>query len=319
MANQVLITPDALATSAKKYRKDLLMMPVIALQSSLDHMTLRMGIRGEETVGELSGTIEVGPYSETRTDTSDTNVKGRSLTTFRGSVIKKFSPNSVADSIYGSTILSGEGLKNTDITQLVLVFLAKKVSKALNSSLFSATRNAGGSTTAELYNGFDTIAAAEITATTISVANKNLYEFPAAITSSNAVDSLKAFYRASTDELQGEPTKLFVSKSIYNAYVDDYQASHGAVPYNTSFKKTYLEGSDDMCELVALPNKKGQPYIQLTTKSNMLIGVDQMSQEETVNVEKFEAFVLTFSMVMYFGTQYESISPERLLVGKLFV
>jgi len=320
MSNQVVITPEALATSAKKFRKDLLMMPVIALQSSLDHMTLRMGVRGDETVGELSSDIEIGPYSETRTDTSDTSIKGRTLTTFRGSVIKKFSPNSVADSIYGSTVLSGDGLKNTDITTAVVAYLVKKVSKALNANLFKAVRDANGDTTFALFNGFDTIAAAEITGGKITKALGNLYEFTEAITSTNAVDLLKAFYRAAKDELQGEPiSKLFIPKDIYNAYVDDYQASHGAVPYNTSFKKTYLEGSDDSCELVALPNKKGQPYIQLTTKGNMLIGVDQMSQTETISVEKLDALVLTLVMVMYFGVQYESISPERLLIGKLFV
>lgn len=319
MANQVVITPDALATSAKKFRKELLMMPVIALASSLQHMTLRTGVRGEEIVGELDGAIEIGPYSESRTDTSDTTIKGRTLTTYRGSVIKQFSPNSVADSIYGSAILSGDGLKDTDITMKVVAFLAKKVSKALNSSLWTAVRNASGSSTADLFSGFDTITDAEITGNNISVAKKNLYQFDAAITSSNAVDKLKAFYRAASDELQGESSKMFVPKDIYNAYVDDYQQSVGAVPYNKEFKKTFLEGSDDMCELVALPNKKGSKYIHLTTKTNMLVGVDQMSQEETITVEKHHPFVLDFVMVMYFGTQFESISPERLLVGKFYV
>jgi hypothetical protein len=319
MSNQVEITPEDLAKSAKKFRKDLLMMPVIALQSSLNHMTLRMGVRGDETVGELSSDIEIGPYSETRTDTSDTSIKGRTLTTFRGSVIKKFSPNSVADSIYGSTVLSGDGLKNTDITTAVVGYLVKKVSKALNANLFKAVRNANGDTTTALFNGFDTIAAAEIAASEITEAKGNLYVFTEAITSTNAVDLLKAFYRAAKDELQGESAKLFISKDIYNAYVDDYQAAHGAVPYNNTFKKTYLEGTDDSCELVALPNKKGQPYIQLTTKGNMLIGVDQISQTETISVEKLDGLVLTLVMVMYFGVQYESISPERLLIGKLFV
>lgn len=319
MSNQVVITPEDLAASAKKYRKDLLMMPVIALESSLKHLTLRTGIRGEETVGELDGTIEVGPYSETRTDTDDVTVKGRTLTTYRGSVIKKFSPNSVADSIYGSAVLSGDGLTSTDITLKVVAFLAKKVSKALNKSLWSAVRNAGGSSTADLFNGFDTITAAEITAGNITVAKGNRYDFAAAITDSNAEDSLKAMWRAASDELQGESCKMYMSKSIYNSYCEDYKASNGSLPYNKEFKKTYLEGSDDMCELVALPNKKASPYIHLSTKSNMLVGVDQMSQEETIGVEKHHPLVLDFVMVMYFGTQIESLSPERLLVGKLFV
>lgn len=112
---------------------------------------------------------------------------------------------------------------------------------------------------------------------------------------------------------------MFISKTVYNHYCDDYQASHGALPYNKEYKKTFLEGSDDNCELVALPNKKLSPYIHLTTKTNMLVGVDQQSDLEKITVEKHAAFVLQFVMAMFFGVQFESISPERLMVAKLFV
>jgi len=315
----VLVTPEALALSAAKFRKDLLMMPVIALATSLDHMSLRVGIRGKETVGQLAGSIQIGPYSATREDSDAVTIKGRDLETYFGSVIKNFEPNAVAKSIYGDTVLSGQGLTNTAITVLVVGFLAKQVSKEINKVLWSAVRNGAGTTTADLFNGFDTITAAEITATTISVAKGNLKELAAAITSSNAVDTLKSIYQGASDELQGESTKMFISKSIYNAYCEDYQASNGALPYNTAFKKTYLEGSDDLCELVALPNKKASPYIHLTTKSNMLVGVDQMGDVETIGVEKHAAFNLQFVMAMFFGVQFETISPERLMVAKLFV
>ena len=317
----VEITPEALALSAAKYRKDLLMMPVIALQSSLAHMSLRIGIRGKETVGELDGDIELGPYSETRVDENGVGVKGRDLETYFGSVIKNFSPNSVAKSIYGDSVLSGPGLTSTAITQMVLAYLAKKISKNLNKVLWSAVRNPAGTGTADLFDGFDTITTADMAGATpkISVAKKNLIELTAAIDANNAVDKLKEIYRAASDELQGETTKMFISKTVKQAYEDDYQASHGALPYNTAFKKTFLEGSDDTCELVALPNKKNSPYIHLTTKGNMLVGVDQQSDTEKITVEKHAAFVLQFIMAMFFGVQFESVSPERLLVAKLFV
>ena len=315
----VTITPAELAASAAKFRKDLLMMPVIALQTSLMHMTLRVGIRGKETVGELDGDIEIGPYSETRVDETGVNVKGRSLETFFGSVVKNFSPNSVVKSIYGDVALSGTALTNTQITQMVLAYLAKKISENINKNLWSAVQNDAGTGTADLFNGFDTITKNEITAGKISVAIGNLKELTAAITVNNCCDVLKGIYRDATDELQGEVTKMFVSKTVYNMYNDDYQASHGALPYNTAFKKTFLEGSDDQCELVALPNKKNSPYIHLTTKGNMLVGVDQMSDVETITVEKHAAFVVQFIMAMFFGVQFESISPERLYVAKLFV
>jgi len=102
-------------------------------------------------------------------------------------------------------------------------------------------------------------------------------------------------------------------------YEKCYQAENSALPYNKEFKKTFLEGSDDLCELVALPNKKTSPYIHVTTKGNMLVGVDQQGDTEKITVEKHAAFVLQFIMAMFFGVQFETVSPERLMVAKLFV
>lgn len=319
----ITITPEELAKSAAKYRKELLMMSVIALQSTLQHMSLRTGIRYKETVGELSGSIEMGPYDETRVNESNVKITGRELETFFGSVWEKFSPNSVYQSIYGDSIVMGEGLKNVPIAKAVLAFLMKKLSQSLNKNIWGAVRNPVGTTTADLFNGFDTITQSEVTAGNIATAKGNLFEFAEAIDATNAVDQLKAYFRAASDELQGDgddavKLKMFIPKSIYNAYVDDYQMTVGAVPYNKEFKKTFLEGSDDLCELVALPNKKGSPFLHLTPKKNMLVGVDQSSDTEKITIEKHEPFRLDFVAAMFFGTQFESISPERLLVGKLY-
>lgn len=314
----LILDADVLAKSAIKIRKQLLAMVVIGLQNTTQHMTVRPGIRYKEVVGELSGGIEVGPYSESRIDKSDIKATPRELETFFGSVVKEFSPNSVYQSIWGSSITKGEGLKTTEITNLVLAYLMKQMSKSFNKCVWNAVRKSDGDKTTDLFNGFDTIAQTEITAGKLSKDLKNLFPFMEAIDSTNAVDMLKAFFRSASDELQGENTKLFIPKFVYNAYVDDYQATVGSVPYNKEFKKTFLEGTDDMCELVALPSKKGSDFIQLSTKENMLIGVDQESDLEKITVEKHAAFVLQFIATLFFGCQYESISPERLLVGKLF-
>lgn len=70
MANNssVDLSADALSTTAHIYRKELLQMPILALEKSLQHMTLRPGIQYKETVGELSGDMQLGPYSDTRED-----------------------------------------------------------------------------------------------------------------------------------------------------------------------------------------------------------------------------------------------------------
>ena len=314
---KVNITDTDLATSARTYRKDLLMVPVHALAKSLQHMTLRTGIRHSEKVGELTGDIEIGPYSETRVDDENVGIITRELKTYLGSVVKKFSPNSVAQTVYGSSITKGESLTNVEIVRLVLAFLAAKIGAGIDRHLFNAVRNASGTKTVDLFDGSDTITAAEVTAGNIATAKGNLYEFSEAITKLNAVDQIVAFCRAADDFLQEtKGAKLIISRDIYNAYVDDYKATTGAIVYNDKFLQKSVEGFSNI-ELVPMYQKKGAPFIQLTTKSNMLVGVDQESDEESLIVEKHAPFVLDFIATMFFGAQFETLDKSRLLVGKL--
>ncbi len=293
------------------------MVPVHALAKSLQHMTLRTGVRHSEKVGELTGDIEMGPYSETRVDDKAVSISTRELKTYLGSVVKKFSPNSVAQTVYGSSITKGESLTNVEIVRLVLSYLSAKIGAGIDRHLFNAVRKADGNKTVDLFDGFDTITGQEITSDSISTDLGNLYEFSEPITKLNAVDQVVTFCRSADDFLQEtEGAKLLISRDIYNAYVDDYKATTGAIVYNDKFLKTSVEGFDNV-ELVPMYQKKNAPYIQLTTKSNLLVGVDQEGDEEDIVIEKHAPFVLDFVATMFFGTQFETLDKTRLLVGKL--
>lgn len=304
-----------LSTSSAKLRKELLKMPVFALGDFLQHVTLRTGIRYSETVGELTGSMELGPYSETRIDSDDVNITPRTLYTFLGSVVKKFSPNKIYQSIWGSNFTKGEALKSTDITQQVLAFLSKKVGEALYWAQWNAVRNDGGEKTKDLFNGFDTITKKEIDGDKISAALGNQYVLDiSTIDATNAVDTLKSVWRAADDHLKAQKCKLFVPPSILDFYNDDYKATTGNIAYNQQFNQTFVEGSENKCEICALPNKANSEFLHLTTRQNMLVGVNQMGEDETVSVEKHEAFVLQFIMTMFYGVEFESINKERMLV-----
>ena len=314
----ITVTPEQLQKSAVQFRKELLMMITIGLQSSLQHMTLRPGVQYKQMVGEIRGNTEFGPYDPNRKNT-DTDIKGRELEVFLGSVIKEFDPNNVVQSIYGSLILSGEGLKNVPITKAILAAELKSLSAKLNQALFGAVRNASGTKSIDLFNGFDTIAKTEIAGGDIAVAKKNLFEFGEVITSSSAVDLLKTYYRSATDELKSIPTKMYIPFSVMEAYEDDYRQTVGSVVYNKSFEKRFLEGSNGLCELIPLSSKKGSDFLQLSTKDNMLVGTGNGNDLEKLQVDRFSAFLVTLSAAILFGCEYETISPEKLLVGKLFV
>ncbi|MDD7233817.1 MAG: hypothetical protein PUH44_09225 [Bacteroidales bacterium] len=317
MAYAINISDAELQKSAVTYRKDLLVMPVIAAEATLQHMTPRPGVAGREVLGQLSGGIELGPYDPQRYDDEGLDIKPRTLETFLGSVIKRFDLNSVAKSVYGSLTTQGEALTSLDLARQVLNYLSMQLGRNLNLHIWSAKRNDMGTKTKDLFDGFDTITQKEIDAGTIGTTQGNFMQLPQAIDESNATDILMSIYESADDILQGVPTKMFVPVSVYRAYNKDYLASFGNVVYNTQFKKTYLEGTDNLCELVPLVSKKGSPFIHLTTKSNMIYGYGDGLDSEKIAIEKHHEFLLSFVATMFFGCQFEAINKERLMVAKL--
>lgn len=310
------ITVEDYQKTAIKYRRDLLMVPSKRLESTLKFMTPRYGIRYAETVGELSGDIQFGPYSETREDNEDVIINPRTLYTFFGSVVKNFSPNKIYQSIFGSDITKGEALKRTDITLAVLTFLGAKLGSNLNKVIWNAVRSDSGSKSKELFNGFDTIAKKELDATNISTDKGNLFTIEA-ITKDNAVDVLKQFCRAASDELMDNTSvQLFCPRQVFLDYCDDYQTSLGHLPYNKEFNKYFIDGFDNVT-IVPLSNKKDSPFLQLTTKRNMLVGQNLVGEEENIEVARFKAFVLQFIATCFFGVEYESINKEYILFGAI--
>ena len=307
MAYAINISDAELQKSAVTYRKDLLVMPVIAAEATLQHMTPRPGVAGREVLGQLSGGIELGPYDPKRYDDDGLDIKPRTLETYLGSVIKRFDLNSVATTVY----------RSLPTARQLLNYLSIQLGRNLNLHIWNAKRNDTGDKTADLFDGFDTITQKEIAAGTIDTSEGNFMQLSQAIDESNATDILMSIYESADDILQGMPTKMFVPVPVYRAYNKDYLASFGNVVYNTQFKKTYLEGTDNLCELVPLVSKKGSPYIHLTTKSNMIYGYGDGLDSEKIAIEKHHEFLLSFVATMFFGCQFEAINKERLMVAKL--
>lgn len=311
------VTQDDLKKSATTYKKQLLVTPIISCEETLQHMTSRPGVAGREIVSELGGNIELGPYDPNRVDDDGVNANARTLETFLGSVVKRFDVNTAATTVWGELVAQGKQLTTADLALQVLTYLSGKLGQKLNEAIWAAKRNDSGTTTKDLFNGFDTITKQEIDNSNISTSNGNLWEFAEPITKTNAVDILMDFYEGAAEELQGAKTKLYVPVKVYQAYNRDYATRFGGTPYNKEFSKTFLEGTQNLCELVPLVSKKGSGYLHLTTKSNMLYGYGAGLAKENIAIEKHHEFLLSYVATMFFGTEFESIQKERLFVGKL--
>ena len=309
---------SVLVNSGAKFRKEILAMPVVALEKTLKHMTIRKGVRGDETVGGYASGAELRPYKSDGKGATDTGAFfGRTLTTYLGDVVEEFDPYQLFSTVYGESFSSLTERKEADVVKDMALAMAKHVSAKLGKVLFSAVRNASGTTTAALFNGFDTIAAAEVTAGNMSAAIGNYGEFDA-ITAANAGDVLKAIYSSASDELkESDNLKMYVSQAILDKYEEWCLATLGSVVYNQTYAQNVLHFNRNI-EIVPMVGLKNSAYVYFSTKDNMLVGMDQQSDAEKAKIRECDnPKALQFFMCLYWGVQFQSIKPEFLFVAKL--
>jgi hypothetical protein len=310
---------DKLNESAQKYRQALLELPSTGIEEALKYMTPRPGVTYKETVGHLTGTMQLRPYDGNKNAGNNVGLGERTLETFLGSCVEEFDPNGLYRTLWAQLQGHSGRVENPNMNKAILFKIMDSVLANLNSSLFSAVRNGSGTTTADLFNGFDTITAADIAAETpkISAALGN-YAAVEAITNSNAVDILKAFYRKASSELKGIQTKMFVPYEVWEFYCDDYLTTLGAAPYNNQFEQTFLIGSNKRCEIVPLVSKASSKFIHLTTKENLLYGYGAGVEQEQIEVRRGDnPFLSQFVLTMFFGVEFETADKKRLLVGEI--
>ena len=312
------ITLQQLQESAHTYRSDFVRLPVIGLERSTRFMTLSMGVRGKETVFNPDFNAELQHYAVAERQKVSGDFLPRTLETFFGACFFDFDPNAVIKSVLGHRAAqAGNDSKNTVSAKEVAASVIKNISKKINSCLFNAVLDETSKKTEGMFNGFDTITDKEIAAGNISVEKGNLLILDKPITSANAYDMFQKILSAMSDELREEKTNIFCSRSIADAYNQNYLMTHQGINYNKEYNQPYLEGSDQMSTFAPVVGKKGSKYIHITPKNNMRVGVDQMSDQERVEFNKYEPKLVTGELYMFIGAQFESIDPRRMLVVQL--
>ncbi len=317
MAGKIQFSLEDFQKAAIQYRKELLMLPIIGCNDTLQFMTGRPGIRYMERVGTISGNAQFAPYKAGKSSDFDLNLDFRDLATFFGSVVAKFEPNSAVSTILGAGATKGDGQMATPSAKHVLALIAKSLSEHLNQAIWSAKRNADGSSTADLFNGFDTITDTEIAAGNIAAEKGNYLKISEEITAANAVDVAKQIMYSLDPRLRGRECFMYCSQDFLDKYNEGYLLTHGNIPYNTQYGQTAVEGSNGLLKFVPLFNKADSKYIHVSPRENMLVGYDQMGDVESILVKEFEPFVLSYIATMFFGVQFESIDKRRLKVVEL--
>jgi hypothetical protein len=169
----------------------------------------------------------------------------------------------------------------------------------------------------DLFDGFDTITSAEITAGKIAASEGNYMKLDEAITTANAVDIAKEVLFSLDPHLRAQTCYMFCSQDFADKYNEGYLLTHAGINYNTQYNQTAVEGSNGKLILCPLANKADSNFIHVSPKINMLVGYDQMGDMESVMVKEYEPFILSYIATMFFGTQFESIDKRRLKVVEL--
>ena len=310
MAHNISFSDEEYQKAAEKWRQQLLLLPMLSCKDSLRFMTGIPGIRNKEHVGTAKSNAQFGPYKADKNSSSTTEVKYRELETFFGNVCEDFEPNSVITMLLGQNAsFLGEGQKTAPSAKLVIASVLKSLGESLHNVLFTAKRNAEGDTSADLFNGFITIADAEVTAENISEAKGNLLKITTGFSEADALDVAKSIERKAHPVLRA--TEKFLYCSPYN---DAYMLTHGGIVYNKKFEQAVVEGSNNKTTLAPLTCLAGSSKFFLAPKSNMLYGYDSLSDQERIQVDRFKPFMLTLSAAMFFGVQFYSIDPRMLLM-----
>ena len=305
-----------LISAGTKYKKELLAMPVAVLAKILEHFMLMTGIQGKEMGGILTTDAQLRPYRTDKGASDNTKIEPYEWETFLGDVVKEFDPNKLLGTLY--TERTSTKPDKTKIARLVALEMAKKVGEALYRSLFVAVRNAAGETTNDLFNGYSTQIKAAIVSEVVSALNGNyLNKSGVQMTVDNCGDILKQLWRGSNELLKDLDTEMKIPTAVLEMYEDWYQIEHGVAPFNKEFSQKTLVGTDGRCTLVPLGNMGGQPFIFLTVKDNMKIGVDQESDSEDVEIRRVDnPKVVQFFMLAYFGVGFETLDARYFKVMK---
>lgn len=302
---------EELIKAGTKYKKEMLAMPVKVLREALPQMNLRSGIQGKIVGGMLTVDAGLRPYRTAKDATEEIQITPYEWETFMGDMVKEFDPHAILGSLY--TELTSKGVKEYEFVKRVALEVAKKVGEKLYDNLFIAVRNASGNTTADLFNGFESliIAAMAGLTPTISEAKGNLIDLSGqTLSEANCGDLLKQSWRNLNRHLKKERVKLYIPGETLDMYEDWYQNEYSTQPWNSGIEQKFLVGSRGRCELVAMDNMGGDFGI-FSIKENMLVGVDQQSDHETAKIRECDnPKMVQLFMKAYFGVGYETVQPE---------
>lgn len=302
---------EKLVQAGIKYRKDLLIAPMIAFADITPHFNVVLDVQGKITSGTLNNGAQLRPYRTAKDATDTTKIKAREMENFKGDMVEEFDPSSVLATLYREKTSTKPD--KYDIAGKVAMYIAKQAGEKLIDNLFTAVRDSAGSTSADLFNGFDTLVNIALAETTpaLSVALGNYKDHSATtFTRLNVGSELLKLFRGLDKKLK-KGCKMYIPMTLLEWYEDWYKIENGNAPYGADVEQKFLDGTSKKCEIVAMSEMEDGTYIYFSKKDNMCLLFDQMSDTETVELRRGDnPKTVQLAMVAWFGVGMDTLDKE---------
>ena len=319
-AHLINVTPDEAAwkEAAKRWHREFLKMPVLAMKDTTKFMTGLPGCRTNQYLGTVESEAQFYPYAADKRGDGSTAIKFEELKVFFGSMIHDFVPNDYVQTLLGEHAdVLGMGQAKSEMARLILTTIMQSAGEKLALAVPVAVRNNAGDKSVDLFNGLLTCINTAIADGKVTIDKKNLVALTEDITVENVVDTIKSIEFGLDQRLRRQERFLYCDPAIVDMYNEGYLLTHPAVPYNEKYEQNYIEGSNRRMTFAPLDGLAGKKMMFVAPKSNVIYGYDGVSDEERFEVLRLNADTFTVNAKMFFGTGFRTFDYRFLKVIKL--
>lgn len=303
--------------AAKMWRQELLMLPVLAMGDVTKFLTLLPGCTTNQFLGSANIDAQFAPYEANKRNEGGADLVYRELEIYFGSMNVDFIPNDYIQTLLGKGAASkGDAMKGAPLAKLIIANVMKNAGHNMASALFTAKRNTGGTKSADLFNGFATIAEKEIQDGNLSADKGNFVQLSEDITKANCVDVIKNIVFELDPQLRRQECFLYCDPAILDKYNEAYKLTGASLVYNTQYEQAYVEGSNHRITFAPVDSLAGSKLMFIAPKENMVYGFDSMSDLEQLEVLRLDVDTLTLAAKTFVGTQFRTLDKRMLKVIK---
>lgn len=160
--------------------------------------------------------------------------------------------------------------------------IKKFLSEINNDTAYLGSYNGSGTTAAAIADGWGTILAALIAATTVTP------ETLGTIDNTNAVSKFQTLYRSMPEAFRNIETVLNCSYQMFDNYKDNLPSGTNIVFINTNNpegeEQLYLLGSNKRCKIVPRTFMSGSDRVIITPKDNLVMGLGFANDVPTIEI-----------------------------------